>query len=51
MKTATLVAKPLLARAKSAEIFGRLWHNIAVELEHDSSRGACARQRIKNGMP
>lgn len=47
MEAATLIAKPFLARAKSAEILSSLWHNVSVELENDSSRWACAGQVIR----
>ena len=50
MKTATLIAKALLSRAKSAEVFSRLWYNITVELEDDSSRWACEYERIRAGV-
>lgn len=47
MEAATLIAKPFLARAKSAEILSSLWHNVTVELENDSRRWACAGQVIR----
>ena len=47
MEAATLIAKPFLPRAKSAEVFSSLWHNVTVELEDDSSRWACAGQVIR----
>lgn len=47
MKRATLIAKPLLARAESAEILGSLRHNVAVELEDYSSRWAYAGQSVR----
>ena len=63
MEFATLVTKPLLSRAKSAEVLSGLWHNVAVELEDDSSRWACAGQgfsaepgrcqetKVRKGLP
>lgn len=43
MEAAALVTKTLLARAKRAEVFRGDWY-VAVELEDDSSRWACAGQ-------
>ena len=47
MESTTLVTKPLLSRAKSAEVLSGLRYNIAVELEHDSSWRACAVQGFR----
>lgn len=42
MEATTLVAKALLTRAKSAEVFGRFRYDLGEKLEDDSSRWACA---------
>lgn len=47
MEATTLIAKTLVVRAKSAEIFGGLWYVLAEELEDDSSRWAFAGQRVR----
>ena len=47
MESTTLVTKPLFSRAKSAEVLSGLGYNIAVELEDDSSRRACAVQGFR----
>ena len=46
MEATVLVAKPFLARAQSAEVFGRLWYILGVELEDNSSRWTCAGQGV-----
>lgn len=50
MEFAPLIAKPFLPRAESAEVLSRLGHNIAVKLEDDSSRWACAGQVVRFGL-
>ena len=50
MEFTTFVTKPLFSRAKSVEVLSGLWHNIAVELEDDSSRRACAGQGFSAGL-
>ena len=47
MEAASLIAKPFLARTKSAEVLGSLRHDVTVELEDDSSRGTCAAQNVR----
>ena len=47
MEATTLVAEPLLARAKSAEVFGGLWYVVGVELEDDSGWWACVGQGVR----
>ena len=50
MEAATLIAESFLIRAKSAEILSGNWHDVAVELEDDSSRWACAGRGVRAGM-
>lgn len=50
MEFAPLIAKPFLPRAESAEVLGRLGHDIAVKLEDDSSRWACAGRGVRLGL-
>lgn len=50
MEAATFIAKPLLARAKGAEIFGSLWYLLAVEVEDNSSGWACVGQGVRTKM-
>ena len=47
MEFTPLIPKPFLARAKGAEVLRRLGHHIAIELEDDSSGGACAGQSVR----
>lgn len=47
VKATVLVAKPLLARAQSAEVFSGSWYVLGVEFENDSSRWACAGHDIR----
>ncbi len=42
MEATTFIPKTFLACAESAEVLCRLGHNVAVELEDDSCRWACA---------
>lgn len=50
MEGTPLIARPLLGRAKSAEVCGGLWYVLVKELEDDSSGRTCAGRGIRAKM-
>lgn len=47
MEAGTAIAETLLSGAKSAEVFGRLWDNVVVEIKDDASGSAIVDSNVE----